>query len=73
MDGISSGDDDLPDRSARQATSGGDMNSQLGEHQSSSEGPASHAATAAPGDVDSSSLAADADTREHSDSRYAVQ
>jgi hypothetical protein len=68
MDGISSGDDDLPDRIASQATSGGDMNPRLfSEHQSSSPGPASPAAAAATGDVDSSSSA---DTRARGDSRY---
>ncbi|KAK1608286.1 hypothetical protein QYE76_031959 [Lolium multiflorum] len=67
MDGISSGDDDLPGGIDAQATSGGDMNPRLfSEHPSSSQGPASPAAAAATGDVDSSSSA---DTRARGDSR----
>uniref|UniRef100_A0ACD6AGC2 Uncharacterized protein n=1 Tax=Avena sativa TaxID=4498 RepID=A0ACD6AGC2_AVESA len=70
VDGMGSGDDDLPDTSTRQATSGGDMNPRpFSEHQSSSEGPTSPAGTAAPGDVDSSSSA---DTRPRNDSRKYV-
>jgi hypothetical protein len=68
MDGISSGDDDLPGGIDAQATSGGDMNPRLfSEHPSSSQGPASPAAAAATGDVDASSSA---DTRARGDSRY---
>uniref|UniRef100_A0ACD5ZUA9 Uncharacterized protein n=1 Tax=Avena sativa TaxID=4498 RepID=A0ACD5ZUA9_AVESA len=68
VDGMGSGNEDLPDTSTRQATSGGDMKNPrpFSEHQSSSEGPASPGATAAPGDVDSSSSA---DTRARNDSR----
>ncbi|KAM0905930.1 hypothetical protein ACQ4PT_016956 [Festuca glaucescens] len=66
MDGIGSDDDDLPNHSAKQAMSGGDMNPRLfSKHHSSSPVPASPAAAAATGDVDSSS----ADTRAGGDSR----